>query len=268
MGLAAAAGIGAVATIGSTVLGASASKKAAKAQAAATDKGIAEEHRQFDLTRSDLAPWREAGGKAIGQGYAMLQPGYDYTTSPGYQFRFGEGQRAVESSAASKGMLMSGGTLKDLVRFGQGTAAQDYNDQFNRTMAVASGGQQAATSGAQLGQQSANSIADLYTQGGNAKASGYIGQANAISGGLGQLAQLGGMFFSDEALKENIEELGRDIGGVPAIAFEYRRNTGLDLPEGRFEGVRAQDVAQLRPDALGPRIAGYLTVDYGALYAH
>src|SRR4051794_34847309 len=67
------------ATIGSALLGSSAAKKAAKAQTKATDAGIGEISRQFDLNRADLAPWRDAGGKAIGQGFAMLQPGYDYT---------------------------------------------------------------------------------------------------------------------------------------------------------------------------------------------
>jgi hypothetical protein len=125
----------------SDIFGGGAAKKAAKAQVEGAKLGIGELQRQFDLSRGDLAPWREAGGQAIGQGLAMLQPDYDHTTSPGYQFRFGEGQRAVESGAASKGMLMSGGTLKDLTRFGQGVAADDFNDQFNRTMAVAGGGQ-------------------------------------------------------------------------------------------------------------------------------
>jgi hypothetical protein len=178
------------ATVGGALISSGAAKKAAKTQAQSADAAIAEQRRQFDLNRADLAPWRQAGGQAITQGLEMLQPGYDYTTSPGYQFRFGEGQRAIDSSAAAKGMLMSGGTLKDLARFGQGLAADDYNDQFNRFMAIAGGGQQAATAGAQLGQQSAQNIGSLLTQQGNARASGYIGQANAINGGLQGLASL------------------------------------------------------------------------------
>lgn len=251
----------------SDIFGGGAAKKAAKAQTEAAKLGVDELHRQFDLTRADLAPWRQAGGAAIQAGADMLQPGYDYTASPGYQFRLGEGNRAIEGSAASKGMLMSGGTLKDIDRFSQGLAAGDFNDQFNRQMAVASGGQQATQTGAALGQQTAGGIADLYTQMGNAKASGYIGQANAISGGIGQLGALGAMIFSDETLKDNIVDLGTSIGGVPAIEFNYRQDTGLNLPAGRFIGVRAQDVARIRPDALGPRVGGFLTVDYGALHA-
>lgn len=178
------------ATIGGALISSSAAKRASKAQVQSADAAIAEQRRQYDLTRADFAPWRQAGGAAITAGSAMLQPGYNYTTSPGYQFRFGEGQRAIESSAASRGMLMSGGTLKDLVRFGQGVAADDFNDQFNRQMAVAAGGQQANTTTANLGQASAANIGNLLTQQGNARASGYVGQANAWTNALQGLASL------------------------------------------------------------------------------
>ena len=123
--------IGGGASILGGVLGGKGAKKAAKAEVALGRDALALQERMFQQGRADLAPWRDAGGQAIGQGLAMLQQGYVHTTSPGYQFRFGEGVRAVDSSAASKGMLMSGGTLKDLTRFGQGVAADDFNDQFN-----------------------------------------------------------------------------------------------------------------------------------------
>lgn len=243
-------------------------KKAAKAQIEATKLGIEEQRRQFDLSRADLAPWREAGGTAITGGLAMLQPGYDYTTSPGYQFRFGEGQRAVESSAASKGMLMSGGTFKDLTRFGQGVAADDYNDQFNRYMAIAGGGQQAATSGAQLGQQSANSISELYSQMGNAKASGYGGSSPAGSA-LGSLAgtmianNLMSIFASDRRLKTNIRLLRREPDGLGWYEFSYKA-----APEVMFEGVMADEVKELRPAAYVANFRGdYAGVNYAMLGA-
>lgn len=172
------------------VLGGKGAKKAAKAQAKADAAAIAEQQRQFDLTRADLAPWREAGGAAIKSGWDMLQPGYDYTASPGYQWRFNEGQRAIQGSAASKGHLLSGGTLKDLMGYGQGLASQDYGDQFNRTMAVASGGQQAATSTGQFGANSANNISSLLQHQGQAKASGYAGVNQAIQGTLGNLGSI------------------------------------------------------------------------------
>lgn len=176
------------------VLGGKGAKKAAKAEVKLGREALALQKQMFDQTWAGLAPWREAGGAAIGQGLAMLQPGYDHTTSPGYQFRMDEGMRAVENSAASKGMLMSGGTLKDLTRFAQGTAAADYGDQFNRTMAIAGGGQQAMNTSAMAGQNYANSASGIMQNIGQAKASGYAGMNQAIQGSLSNLASIFGGF--------------------------------------------------------------------------
>lgn len=175
------------------VLGKSSAKKAANAQVKLGEQALALQKQMYDQSRADLAPWREAGGTAIKGGLAMLMPGYDYTTSPGYQFRMDEGNRAIENSAAAKGMLMSGGTLKDIDRFSQGLAADDYNDQFNRMMAVASGGQQAATSGANAAQGYANSASGIMQGIGQAKASGYAGQNQAMQGSLSNLFSIFGM---------------------------------------------------------------------------
>lgn len=258
------AAIGAAGSIGGALLGSSAAKKAAKAQAAATAAGIAEERRQFDLNRADLEPWRTAGGKAIGQGFAMLQPGYDYTTSPGYQFRLDEGLRGVQNSAAAKGLLQSGGTLKGIDKYSQNFAANDFNDQFNRLMAVSGGGQQAATSGASLGQSNANSIADLLTQAGNAKASGYIGSANAWSNGIGGLTSALSSLSDDDA-KTNIVRLEDwDDRGDGLGKYEWNWKSA---PNGEKQtGVIASEVEKLRPWALGPRLSnGWRTVNYAAL---
>lgn len=209
------------ATIGSAVIGSSAAKKAAKAQTASAQAGIDEQRRQYDTTRADLAPWREAGGQAIQAGSAMLQPGYDYKSSPGYDWRFNEGQRAVQGSAAAGGHLLSGGTLKDLLSYGEGLAAQDFGDSFNRQMAIASGGQQAATSTGQFGQQAAGNIGNLLTQQGNARASGYMGSANAWGQGLGNLASLfsgagggGGAFPAFNAPISTPNYYGGNLGAI------------------------------------------------------
>lgn len=176
--------MGIIGDIAGAFIGAKASKKASKAQIEATKLGIGEIGRQFDLGRADLAPWREAGGAAIRRLSDMVMPGYDYTASPGYEFRFNEGRRAVEGSAAGRSTLLSGDTLKDLWRFGEGLAADDFDRSFNRNASIAGGGQQVATAGAQLGANAGAGIADLYTQQGNARASGYIGQANSWIGGI------------------------------------------------------------------------------------
>ena len=53
---------------------------------------------------------------------------------PGYQFRSQAGADALERSAAAAGRLRTGGTLSDLMEYGQNFAAQEYNNVFNRAM--------------------------------------------------------------------------------------------------------------------------------------
>jgi hypothetical protein len=52
--------------------------------------------------------------------------GGTYQASPGYQWQLGQGLNAIDSSAASKGLLGSGDTLKAEQEYGQGLANQDY----------------------------------------------------------------------------------------------------------------------------------------------
>lgn len=56
----------------------------------------------------------------------------DITIDPGFQFRLGQGVSAVENSAAGKGLLKSGKTLKDITRFGQELASNEYGNAFQR----------------------------------------------------------------------------------------------------------------------------------------
>lgn len=57
----------------------------------------------------------------------------DAQNDPGYQFAADEGERSVAQSAASKGLLNTGGTLKDILAWGQNYAAQRYGDVYNRS---------------------------------------------------------------------------------------------------------------------------------------
>jgi hypothetical protein len=176
------------------VLGGKGAKKAAKAEVALGRDALALQEKMFNKVWDGTAVGRELGQKSMGDAYAMLQPGYDYKTSPGYDFRFDEGQRAVESSAASKGMLMSGGNLKDLVRFGDGVASADYGDSFNRYSTLAGLGNASMNTGANAASNFAQGGANTLQGIGQAKASGYAGMNQAIQGTLGNLAGIfGGM---------------------------------------------------------------------------
>lgn len=58
--------------------------------------------------------------------------GRDVFADPSYQFRFGEGMRAVGASAAARGVSNTGDTLKDFLNYGQQAASQEYGNVWDR----------------------------------------------------------------------------------------------------------------------------------------
>ena len=73
-------------------------------------------------------------------GYAdqlkTLMNGQFSTSDPSYQWRFDQGQKAVERSVAARGLLNSGNAAIELQQYGQGMASQEYGAQFNRTLSA------------------------------------------------------------------------------------------------------------------------------------
>ena len=65
---------------------------------------------------------------------------------------------------------------------------------------------------------------------------------------------------STEVGEHTIERIGQLISGLPVYLFTYI-NSGIQTI-----GVMADEVEKLAPEALGPVVAGYNTVDYGKLY--
>lgn len=82
------------------------------------------------------------GGATTGFGGApafdapdFVPPSYEEAMAdPGYQFALREGADALQKSAAAKGLLRTSGTLKDLIRYGQDAATQQYGNVFDRAM--------------------------------------------------------------------------------------------------------------------------------------
>ena len=62
--------------------------------------------------------------------FTMPQPGDD----PSYDFRLNQGLDAAQRSAAARGVLNSGGTIRDLQDYAQGFASQEYANTFDRAM--------------------------------------------------------------------------------------------------------------------------------------
>jgi hypothetical protein len=197
------------ATIGAAVIGGGAQilsgNKAAKAQQKAANLTIAEERRQYDQTRADFAPWRETGVSALGKLAGMYGVGASgapsgtadpnaaayggFFTSPGYEFRRDEGNKAIERSAASRGLLRSGAAVKAIDRYTQGLASSEFNSFADRLASLAGVGQSATGATAAAGQAATQGIAGAYGMAGNARASSYLNTGSAVNTGINNALQ-------------------------------------------------------------------------------
>ena len=158
-----------------------AATNAANIGAGAADRATQLQQNQYDQSRLDLAPWRTAGTNALAQLTAGTAPGgqftkqfgmSDFEADPGYGFRMSEGMKALDRSAASRGGLLSGATLKGAQRYGQDMASQEYQNAFNRyqtnrgnalnpLQSLAGVGQTAVNQGITSGQQYATNVGNL-----------------------------------------------------------------------------------------------------------
>jgi hypothetical protein len=200
----------ATAIVGGAVIGgymtSQASKSAASTQAAASDRAIAAQQEGLESQAAINAPFIDTGTQAMNRLAAMTEPGgefyapfsqTDFTQDPGYAFRFKEGMKGLNASAAARGGLISGNALRAATGYGQEMGSQEYTNAFNRYYAErsnrmdplkfltgvgqAAGAGQASNIGAATG-----NIANLTTGAGNAMAAGQVGSANAYANAIGQ----------------------------------------------------------------------------------
>jgi hypothetical protein len=185
---------------GSALVGAYSSNRASKTQAQAAQQGIDAQERMFERQNELQEPFRQAGIGALNK----LIPLSDYTKfgpeqfqqDPGYAFRLSEGMKALDRTAAARGGLLSGSTLKGAQRYGQEMGSQEYMNAFNRYQTERNAQLNPLQSLAGLGQTSTNALSGMagqmgqnYATGygniGQARASGYVGGANALTSALG-----------------------------------------------------------------------------------
>lgn len=91
-----------------------------------------------------LDPYMQSGTQAntkiqnalsTGELGGAFNPG-DLTKDPGFQFKLGQGQQALDRKSAGPGGggYFSGQALKEAQQYGQGLAEQTYNDAYNRDL--------------------------------------------------------------------------------------------------------------------------------------
>lgn len=131
---------------------AGAAKSAAAGQQAAADRAAGMQQAQFETTRSDLAPYKDAGYSALDELTQQLrtQPEYApfnfgaepdygkldvsadaYKESPGLKIALDRGLKDIDSSLYAKGIGKSGAAAMKLADYATGTRMADYNDFRN-----------------------------------------------------------------------------------------------------------------------------------------
>ncbi len=119
-----------------------------------------------------------------------VEGGYNFMTDPGYNFRIGEGERALERSAAARGGLLSGGYGRRLTRYAQDYASNEYTNVYNRISNIAGLGQVSAQGSGNAALYAGQQMGAAAQAGANASAGGVQGQYNAWGNAANQIAQI------------------------------------------------------------------------------
>jgi len=196
------------------------SSKAADAQKAGIAASADAQQRMFDEQKALNAPFREGGitaqnrlltvlGLRPAEGFGVTvdpnSPDFgkyagdfgmkDFQADPGYGFRLSEGMKGLQNSAAAKGLLSSGSTLKGITDYGQGMASQEYGNAYNRYQTNRANQLNPLTGILGMGQTAINNVSNAAGQLGQglgqaaaatgaANASSYINSGNALTNAL------------------------------------------------------------------------------------
>lgn len=224
-----------------------ASRKADAAMLGHLDKGIAEQRRQFDVTRADYDPYLRAGTGALDhQGdlvglngsEAQAQAIEALRGSPLYQSQYRNGEEAILQNASATGGLRGGNTQRGLADFGADTLSQTIQQQLASLGGLSGRGQEAVGAVSNFGANTANNVTGLLGQQGATKYSGLL-HRGGISAGMWR----NGGAFLDEAVKDammamgGIPSMGGGRGGPAPTGQSFGSGPGSFLPGYGGQGI-------------------------------
>lgn len=208
--------------IGSAVIGSNASSSAANSQQQAANQASATQLQMFNTDQANLTPYMNYGMNALanmtnfmnGPGSQSFQ--YNPASDPEYNFLLQQGTNAITSQASALGGVNSGATLKSLSDYGQQTALQSYQTEFNnwntqlnnlfgRYSTMVGVGENAAAGVGNNAITTGQSIGSNTIGAGNAAAAGTVGSANALAGGVQS-------FFNSPSFMSTLSSLGTSGG--------------------------------------------------------
>ena len=231
------------AILGSAIIGAAGSaaagifggNKAAKSQKKAAKKAAKAQKNALAVQTKLVAPYVEAGKNALAE-YQKMAPYEDFgmkqfEADPGYNFRMAEGMKALERSAAARGLLQSGPTLKGIQQYGQNLASSEYENAFSRYLSqrearldpyrYLSGQGQAAAVGqaANVGSTGA-ALAEIAAQRGNIQAAQAAGTAGAIGNAFSSVGQGIGSYYANQPYMNYLQSITPSAGGAGSMSYQ------------------------------------------------
>jgi hypothetical protein len=185
-------------------------KTRASTQAGASQAGIEEQRRQFDVVQKLLEPYVTGGTEAFKQQQALVGvQGPEAQRAaisaieqgPAFQALTEQGENALLQRASATGGLRGGNVQAALAQFRPQILSQLIEQQYGQLGGLAKFGQASAAGTGAAAQETGANVAQLLAAQGAATAGGQMaaGKAfasipSAISGGLGIFSGLGGKF--------------------------------------------------------------------------
>jgi len=169
----------------------------------------------------------------------------NFRDNSGFSFLLDRGLEGVDSSMGARRLLQSGATLKGLENYSAGlnqTFADKYLQNQLSLAGLGTSAAQAMTGAGQYSTSQGESLSKSYT---------------GIADFLGNIAAAAAS--SDRRLKKLIVKVGKAKSGLNLYKYHY-----ID-GRGPFLGVMADEVEKIKPEAMGPEIGGYKTVNYALL---
>jgi hypothetical protein len=247
----------------------------------------------------DFAPFAQQGAQASNIQAALTgalgpeaqqQAFTQFQADPGQEFLREQGEESILRTSAATGGLGGGNVRRALTRFGTGLAQQGLQQRLQNLGGIAGRGLQAA--GAQEGR--AVNIANLLAGRGQQQAGQQTELARLLAGvgtapGLAaaQLpsaaGRLTGQGFlqpiaqaaegigtaiaaSDSRLKTNIQKTGETPSGINLYTWDWTEEGKEIVGDQIPYGVMAQEILEMKPEAVIMFPDGYYRVDYARIH--
>ena len=254
--------------------GSKSGSSAADAQAMYNQQAISEMKRQFNITQGNVQPYMDAGVSALGNIESSATAGgldallAQIMGGDTFGSLVDERQRGVQGQLAAGGLTRSGTAIQEASNVSSDLALQLESMLTGRQTGIANTGVNAATGLGQMGQSNSNTIASLLSNSGQAVSNGIVTDAQSKAkedeNKINTAVAVAGLFFSDPALKENIEKVSsiKDLG---VYQWDWKASTKGTMIDGCSNmGFMADEVQDKYPEHIY-HFGGFMMIDYPAL---